>query len=105
MLRELSYKAAQGDSSMSGLTMGWLSRGESIALGWTLLHFCWQGAAVALTFAFADRLTMRASSAVRYGVATGALALMPVLVLATFAREMKLQLRPTSSQQSRRKHS
>ena len=75
---------------MSGLTMGWLSRGESIALGWTLLHFCWQGAAVALTFAFADRLTMRASSAVRYGVATGALALMPVLVLATFAREMKL---------------
>jgi beta-lactamase regulating signal transducer with metallopeptidase domain len=70
--------------------MGWFSRGESIALGWTLLHFCWQGAAVALTFALADRLTLRASSAVRYSVAAAALILMPLLVIGTFLREMRI---------------
>jgi beta-lactamase regulating signal transducer with metallopeptidase domain len=74
---------------MSGLAMGWLSRGESIALGWTLLHFCWQGTAVAVAYAFADRLTLRASPVVRYAVATSALALMPLLVLATFAGEVR----------------
>ena len=75
---------------MSGWAMGWLSRGESIALGWTLVHFCWQGTAVALCYLLADRLTLRASSVVRYAVATGALALMPLLVLATFSHEVKL---------------
>jgi beta-lactamase regulating signal transducer with metallopeptidase domain len=74
---------------MSGWTIGWLSRNESIALGWTLLHFCWQGAAVVAAYALADRLTMRASSVVRYAVAAGALALMPLMVLATFAAEMR----------------
>jgi beta-lactamase regulating signal transducer with metallopeptidase domain len=74
---------------MSGLAMGWLPRGESMALGWTLLHFCWQGTAVAAAYAFADRLTLRASPVVRYAVATGALALMPLLVLTTFASEVR----------------
>src|SRR5580692_1441838 len=80
----------QGDFAMSGLAMGWLSRGESIALGWTLVHFCWQGIAVAVAYAFADRLTLRASSVIRYAVATGLLALMPLLVLATFASELRI---------------
>ena len=60
-----------------------------MALGWTLLHFCWQGTAVALAYVVADRLTWRASAVVRYAIATGALALMPLLVLATFASELR----------------
>jgi beta-lactamase regulating signal transducer with metallopeptidase domain len=38
----------------------------------------------------ANRLTVRASSTVRYSVATAALALMPLVVLATFAHEMQV---------------
>ena len=82
---------------MSGWTIGWLSRGESIALGWTLLHFCWQGTAVVAAYALADRLTTRASSAVRYAVAAGALALMPLMVLATFSGEMRIATPATSA--------
>ena len=74
---------------MNGLAIGWLSRGELVALGWTLLHFCWQGIAVVLAYAFVDRMTRRAKSAVRYVVALCALALMPLAVLATFANEMR----------------
>lgn len=67
---------------------GWLTRQESLALGWTLLHFCWQGAAVAAAFAAVDRMTARASSGVRYLVALAALGLMPLAVMATFAKEL-----------------
>jgi len=74
---------------MSELAAGWLPRGELQALGWTLLHFCWQGAAIALLYAVVDRLTLRASAATRYAVALGALALMPLLVALTFADEMQ----------------
>src|SRR5579859_1743320 len=74
---------------MNELAAGWLPRGELQALGWTLLHFCWQGAAIALAYAVADRLTLRASSATRYAVALGALALMPLAVALTFASEMQ----------------
>jgi bla regulator protein blaR1 len=74
---------------MSGLAVSWLSRDESIALGWTLLHFCWQGTAIAALFALVDRMTSRASSGVRYALAFGALALMPLVALATFASEMQ----------------
>jgi beta-lactamase regulating signal transducer with metallopeptidase domain len=77
---------------MSGWSMGWLTRQESMALGWALLHFCWQGTAVALAFVFADRLTFRASPVVRYAVATGAFALMPLVVLTTFASGMRIGL-------------
>jgi len=75
---------------MSGLAMGWLSREEMVALGWTLLHFCWQGTAVAVAYAVVDRLTSRATATVRYAVALGALALMPLVVVATFAIEMQV---------------
>lgn len=74
---------------MSGLAVNWLTNNESLALGWTLLHFCWQGAIVALVFACADRMTLRASSGIRYVLALGALALMPLMVLTTFAIEMR----------------
>jgi beta-lactamase regulating signal transducer with metallopeptidase domain len=69
--------------------MGWLSREETTALGWTLLHFCWQGTAVAMAYAMADRMTLRAGSKVRYVVALAALMLMPAIVGGTFAMEMR----------------
>jgi beta-lactamase regulating signal transducer with metallopeptidase domain len=68
----------------------WLSQGEIVALGWTLLHFCWQGTAVALAYSVVDRMTSRAGSGVRYAVALLALALMPVIVVATFVEEMRI---------------
>jgi hypothetical protein len=74
---------------MSGFAVNWLTYNESLALGWTLLHFCWQGAIVALIFACADRMTLRASSGIRYALALGALALMPATVMTTFATEMR----------------
>ena len=70
------------------VAMNWLSREETAALGWTLVHFLWQGAALALAYAVVDRMTRRASSAVRYLVALSALALMPLAVVATFANEI-----------------
>jgi beta-lactamase regulating signal transducer with metallopeptidase domain len=72
---------------MSG--MAWLSREETVALGWTLLHFCWQGTAVAMVYAVMDQMTSRATSKVRYVVALTALVLMPVVVIGTFAVEMR----------------
>jgi beta-lactamase regulating signal transducer with metallopeptidase domain len=69
--------------------MAWLSREEMVALGWALLHFCWQGTAVAVAFAVVDRMTFRATSKVRYVVALAGLMLMPVVVIGTFAEEMR----------------
>lgn len=74
---------------MSGLASGWLSHSELVALGWTLLHFLWQGAAVAAVYAVVDRLSRNASTLARYTLAIGALALMPLMVMATFATEMR----------------
>ena len=56
------------------------------ALGWTLLHFCWQGAAVALLLWCGLGVLPARWSRARYGVACAALALMTALPLATFAR-------------------
>jgi beta-lactamase regulating signal transducer with metallopeptidase domain len=69
--------------------MAWLSREEMVALGWTLLHFCWQGTAVAMAYAVANQMTARATSKVRYAVPLAALMLMPVVVVGTFAVEMR----------------
>jgi beta-lactamase regulating signal transducer with metallopeptidase domain len=71
------------------VAMHWLSREETVALGWTLLHFLWQGAVLALAFAVVDKMTRRTSASLRYLVALGALALMPLVVVATFAIEMR----------------
>ena len=43
-------------------------------LGWTLLHFVWQAAAVALVLAFVLRLLQKSSANVRYIMACLALA-------------------------------
>ena len=69
------------------IPISWLSREETVALGWSLLHFCWQGTAVALAYAFANRITSHASSRVRYFVALAAFMLMPAVVLSTFVLE------------------
>lgn len=54
-------------------------------LGWTLLHFLWQGAAVALMVATLLWLTKASSSTLRYALACVGLALMMVLPGLTYA--------------------
>jgi TonB family protein len=54
------------------------------ALGWTLLHFVWQGTAVALVLGCVLGLLGGQSSQARYGAACLALGLMVVLPAATF---------------------
>jgi beta-lactamase regulating signal transducer with metallopeptidase domain len=55
-------------------------------LGWTLLHFLWQGAAVALLLAGVLFLLRRRSASARYLAACTGLALMALLPVLTFAR-------------------
>jgi beta-lactamase regulating signal transducer with metallopeptidase domain/predicted flap endonuclease-1-like 5' DNA nuclease len=66
---------------MTSLT-NWLSPSTMHSLGWTLLHFLWQGTAVAALAAVAMTLCRRASA--RYALAVGALVLMLAAPVATF---------------------
>lgn len=52
-------------------------------IGWTLLHFCWQGALVAILMSCVMPLLHERSSQVRYVVACSALLLMALLPLIT----------------------
>jgi type II secretory pathway component GspD/PulD (secretin)/beta-lactamase regulating signal transducer with metallopeptidase domain len=54
-----------------------------VRLGWMLVHFLWQAAAVALLLAVLLRLLRRTGANVRYAAACGALALMVLLPLIT----------------------
>lgn len=54
------------------------------ALGWALLHFCWQGALIALLLACALAVIPARSSQLRYAVCCAAMALMVALPLITF---------------------
>jgi TonB family protein len=56
------------------------------ALGWTLLHFCWQGALVAGMLWCVLGLLGGRSSTARYGAACAAMALLVALPLMTFGR-------------------
>jgi beta-lactamase regulating signal transducer with metallopeptidase domain len=69
---------------------GWMHSGEMVALGWTLLHFCWQSAVIALLYAVIDRCLVRTPAAVRYGVVMTMLGLMPIAALATFMEQERL---------------
>src|ERR1700730_2809816 len=60
----------------------WLSPSVMHSLGWTLLHFLWQGAALAALAAIL--MTLCRSASTRYLVAVGALALMLAAPIATF---------------------
>jgi beta-lactamase regulating signal transducer with metallopeptidase domain len=64
--------------------------GEVVALGWTLLHFCWQSAAIALLYVLVDRCTRSASASIRYSIAMVALVLMPLAAIATFVEQERL---------------
>jgi beta-lactamase regulating signal transducer with metallopeptidase domain len=75
--------------AMNG-AMNWMRNGEVVALGWTLLHFCWQGTALALLYAIANRLTVHASRNLRYGIGMAALALMPLAAAVTFIEQERL---------------
>ena len=70
---------------MSHLTtalMNWISPSNMHALGWALLHFLWQGTALAALAAAAMALCRRTS--LRYVIGVGALALMLLAPVATF---------------------
>jgi beta-lactamase regulating signal transducer with metallopeptidase domain len=60
----------------------WISPEVLRTLGWTLLHFLWQGAGLAALFAVACALCR--SAAGRYALAVGALALMMASPVVTF---------------------
>ncbi len=62
--------------------MNWLSPSVMHPLGWTLLHFLWQGTALAALAAVLMALCRTASA--RYVLAVGTLALMLVAPVATF---------------------
>src|SRR5689334_6688552 len=55
------------------------------SVGWVLLHFVWQGAAVALALAAGLALTGEAQARFRYALSCGALALMLILTVTTAA--------------------
>ena len=60
-----------------------LSEPFAQTLGWTLLHFVWQGGLVALLLAIALRVLRRHAAPVRYAVACGALLLLLMLPMIT----------------------
>jgi beta-lactamase regulating signal transducer with metallopeptidase domain len=66
------------------------------AVAWTLIHFCWQGAAIAALFAAANKLLAHRSSNARYLVALVALLLMLAASAATFSWEMRSGSGPVS---------
>lgn len=56
------------------------------ALGWTLLHFCWQGALVGIGLACALDLLPSRASRLRYSIACAAMALMVLLPAGTVGK-------------------
>src|SRR5687767_12909056 len=63
--------------------LDWISDGLMRPVGWTLIHFCWQGAAVAALFLVVLRALPRAAASVRYRTAWLALLVMTACPLAT----------------------
>ena len=59
------------------------------AIAWTLIHFCWQAAAIAAAISIASLAIARRSSQARYLVALSALLLMLVAAVVTFAWELR----------------
>jgi GWxTD domain-containing protein len=62
----------------------WIHSGLAQALGWTLAHFVWEGAVLALMLALGLRL-FRTAPARRYALAGAVLAAMPLAFAATLA--------------------
>ncbi len=59
------------------------------AIAWTLIHFCWQAAAIAATYRIISVAIAQRSSQTRYLVALSALLLMLGSAIGTFAFEMR----------------
>lgn len=57
------------------------------ALGWTLIHFCWQAAAIALVYKLADSALIKSRASTRYLLAILAMLGMLAVSLATLAYE------------------
>ncbi|HEX3985119.1 MAG TPA: M56 family metallopeptidase [Acidobacteriaceae bacterium] len=57
------------------------------ALGWTLVHFLWEGTLIALVYRILDLALTRRSATVRYGLALAALLSMAAVSLTTLAYE------------------
>src|SRR5258707_491098 len=72
----------RGEKPMSNFA-NWISPEVLRTLGWTLLHFLWQGAGLAALFAAACAVWR--SAAARYALAVGALVLMMVSPVVTFS--------------------
>lgn len=72
---------------MSGALAGWLPWIQ--ALGWTLVHFLWQGLVVGIAYAALRALLPKTHCHARYAAGLGALALLALWPLGTF-----LALRP-----------
>src|SRR5579884_2898605 len=53
-------------------------------IGWTLLHFLWEGAVIALVLAVARAFLRRNSAAARYAAASAAMLLMAAALVMTF---------------------
>jgi len=58
------------------------------ALGWTLLHFCWQATAIALAYGAIDMALRNLGSRARYGLAVAALLAMVLMAAATLLHEL-----------------
>ena len=57
------------------------------ALGWTLIHFCWQAAGIAVVYGLADMAAVKARIQTRYLLSLGALLSMLAVSLATLSYE------------------
>jgi beta-lactamase regulating signal transducer with metallopeptidase domain len=64
------------------------------ALAWTLIHFCWQAAAIAAGYRLLSFALARRSSNARYVAALAAMLLMLVASIATFAWQMRFESVP-----------
>ena len=69
-------------AEMTSSLMNWLSPTAMQSMGWALLHFLWQGTALAALAAAAMALSRVAS--IRYAIGVGALSLMLAVPVATF---------------------
>jgi len=57
------------------------------ALGWTLVHFCWQAAVIALLYRMLDLASARSRSSVRYALALAAMISMFLVAVVTLCYE------------------
>jgi len=67
------------------------------AIAWTLIHFCWQAAAIAAVYGAASLLLSRRSSQTRYAVALAALLAMLASAAVTFGWQLRANAAPAHS--------